>query len=411
MNKEMKKSQEVLNRRILEYIDHVRPGKRGWTGALENLKSFLYEVIEEDDRDINLKVRFFEQSVDDLKKRFASSLSSFQQANMDIWLGQCFEKFGVWDKALASYESAAQNCDDKQHHDIKAEAVRSAGHIFGMRNEWKKALDNYGESLQLSQQAGDKAGEANAYSGMGIVYFERGKSQEASTYWEKGRELAEKSGDTKVNAQILNNLGVLMSMQGESEKALAHYGKSASLFEQSGDYRGLAEAYHNTGMTYADMKRYIDAGEYYEKSNDIARKIGDVRLQAMVKLNRIELYTAINDIFAGLAMCNQALQTFVQIGDHLGEAETYKFMGILYTRTKEWDLASAYFEDCIHMSEKYKNPLLLGEAWYEYGVLCKEKGDIENAAECFNKALEVFKSVDADQDIEKTRQALASLKA
>jgi tetratricopeptide (TPR) repeat protein len=181
------------------------------------------------------------------------------------------------------------------------------------------------------------------------------------------------------------------------------------LFEQMGEDRGLAETYHNMGMTYADAQHYPESNSYYEKSHDIAKKIGDVRLQAMVRLNRVELYTTINDVFAGLAHCNQALQTFIQLDDRLGEAETYKYLGILYGRKMEWDLAGSYFNDCIYLADKYKNPLLKGEALYEYGLMQIEKDDKGAARELCEKAHSIFNSLNAEKDLAKVEETLSSL--
>jgi tetratricopeptide (TPR) repeat protein len=401
-------SEEFILEKINDYLSKVRPKERGWEGKLESLKSFIFEVFEEDERDIQIKIKFFEKSIEDLKTRFSSSLSRFQEIHMEIWLGHCFERFGAWDKALSAYEKALALCDDGKYDMLKSEATRSMGHIFLMRNQWKKALDLYQESLQLSQTKGDREGEAFAYNSIGILYFEKGKLKEASSYWEKGLEQAEKLNNAKLSAQITNNLGALMSMQGNWEKALAYYAKGGTLFEQAGEYRGLAETYHNMGMTYADLQRWPESCSYYEKSYAIAKKIGDVRLQAMIKLNRVEVYISINDVYAGLALCNQALQTFIQLNDHLGEAEVYKFIGILYGRIGEWDLSRSYFNDSILLAEKYQNPLLEGEALFECGIMLKKKKEKEAAVQHFQKALALFQELNADKDIEKVNQALAS---
>ena len=221
--------------------------------------------------------------------------------------------------------------------------------------------------------------------------------------------MAEQINETQLNAQLLNNLGALMNSMGDWEKALANYNKSVTLFEKAGEYRGMAEAYHNLGMTYADMKRWSESADYYEKSYKLAKEIGDVRLQAMVKLNRVEMYTTIKDIYFGLALCNQALQTFKQLDDHLGEAEAYKFLGMLYARVEEWDLATSFFEDAVDCANKYKNPLLEAEALYQYGIMQKSKNDREMAVDNLKKALSSFKNINAERDIEKVEEALDSL--
>jgi tetratricopeptide (TPR) repeat protein len=162
-------------------------------------------------------------------------------------------------------------------------------------------------------------------------------------------------------------------------------------------------------MTYADMKNLPESSSNFEKSHELAKGIGDVRLQALVKLNRVELYIAINDIYAGLALENQAMQTFLQLEDHLGEAETYKYMGALYSRIEKWELANTYFEQSIFLANKYKNPLLAAESHYEFGVMEKQRGDKKSAIEHLNKAMSLFQSLNAANDEAKVKEMLASV--
>lgn len=402
-----KSPRDSIVEKLQNYLSHLQPEEKGWENVLENLKAYIFGDVKENEREILFKIKYFEKSIDDLKKRFSESLSKFQQIHMEIWLGQSYEKFGAWDKAFFSYQNALQNCEPGLYDMLKSEALRQVGHIHLKRNEWEDAVDVYQQSLKLSQNTSDQQGEAYAYSSLGIVYFELGKFDQASSNWEKGLEIAEQLDEAKISAQIYNNMGALMSIQGKWQQALAYYGKSSALFEQLGEYRGLAETYHNMGMTYADLQNWPESSSFYERSYEIAKSLGDVRLQALVKLNRVELYMSINDVYAGLAIGNQALQTFLQLGDRLGEAETYKFMGALYARIKKWDLASTYFEQSIHLANKFNNPLLEGESYFEYGLMQKTRKNDKQATDNFKKSLAIFKNLDATNDIKKVEQELA----
>jgi len=395
--------------KINEYVAQVNPDDRNWFGTLENLESFIFQNIEEDERDIQIKINFFEKSIEDMKKKLSSSLSKFQEIHMEMRMAQCFEKFGAWDKALSAYQKILILCRADVFALLKSEAIRYMGHIYLMRNQWEKAFDSYQISWKLCQAKGDQEGEAYAYSSIGIVNFEQGKYSLASKYWEKGLELAERLNETKLIAQINNNLGAMTSILGNWGKALTYYEKSASLFERSGEYRGLAETYHNMAMTYADAERWSASSRYYEKSCEIAKEIGDVRLQAMVKLNRVELYISIGDYCVGLALCNQALLTFQQLNDHLGEAETYKFLGILYAKKGEWYSAGTYFNDSIYLAKKHNSPLLQGEAHFENGKMQKQNGNTGEANKHFKVALTLFERLQAKKDIEKVKRELTSI--
>lgn len=410
MQSELNIPAQTIYTTLNDYLSKASPSQADVDMAFENMKSLFSPLIEEDNREINLKVKFFEKSIEELKSRFSSSASKSQLIHMEIWAGQSFEQFGAWDKALYYYKNAIGLFDETIHTNLKAETFRNMGHIHVMRNNWEEALQLYKECLNICQESEEQNGVAYAYNGMGIVSFEQGNMDQAQTYWQNGLELAEKINEAKLTAQLNSNLGALKSTSGDFESALVHFNKSATMFEKIGNHRGLAEVYHNLGMTYADMCKWPEASSYFAKSFELAKGLGDVRLQAMVKLNRVELYMAINDNYAGLAMNNQALQIFLQLQDHLGEAETYKFMGTIYTRMKKFDFAGTYFDQCIYLADKYKSPLLEAEAHYEYGILHSKKENKDAALTSFNKSLQLFESLNAENDIQKVKDQISSLK-
>lgn len=392
-----------------KYLTAGQPGPGEMDGALETFKSFFSKFIEEDDRDVNIKVKFFELSVNQLAQSFEPGLSIDQQISFEIWLGQSFEKFGAWDKALNNYHNALRLMDESKNDKRKIETLRSVGNIYSNRNLWKIAIDYYKQSLELSQTVCDRVGEAQARNSFGTVYFEQGQYEKTLAEWEIGLEIAEDIGNDALVAQMSNNMGILSSMRGDAEQALSYYTKCSALFESMGEYRGLAETYHNLGMTFADVKKYAVANQWYEKSFALAKDIGDVRLQAMIKLNRLELYTLINDNYAGLALCSQALKTFIQLKDHLGEAETYKFMGILNGRTNNKDLADSCFNESAQLAQKYKNPLLEAEVNFERALMHKNNFENEKALGYFKLALPLFEQVNAKGDVEKVKQEISDI--
>jgi len=263
----------------------------------------------------------------------------------------------------------------------------------------------------LSESCGDEKVAANAYSGLAYHYFEQGELSQAGTYWEQALELSEKNNEVKLRAQVHNNLGAVTNVQGRWENALAHYGKSLPLFEKIGDTRGLAETYHNMAMTYSDAARWAEADDHYGKSYLLAKEIGDVRLQAMVKLNRVELYLNIGDTRVAEALCHQALRTFLQLDDHLGEADVHKSLGIISARKHDWTNAKLNFENSIQIARKFKNPLCEAESHLEYGRMLLSKGNHKSPRKQFDMALKLFAKLDAEKAVKEVQNEISKLDA
>lgn len=355
------------------------------------------------------KLGTFEKSVGQFLKSCFPSPSKQEKIKIQLWKGHAYETLGTWDKALIAYRRVVESCHSQELSPFKAEAYLWIGHVKLMQNQTRAALNAYQTSLKLSQDCKDEKAIANSYHGLAYYYFEQGNGKNATSYWERSLEIAEKIKDKELIAKVTTNLGVVTNVQGSWEKALAYYGKSLSQVEKIGDARGLAETYHNMAMTYADAERWADAGAHYEKSHKLAKKVCDVHLQALVKLNRVELHLAIGDNQVAEALCQQALQEFSRLEDHLGEADAFKFLGAIHASRQEWSAAKSLFEKSLRLTRKYNNLLCEAETHFEIGKMWKQKGNRKSAQKQLEQALSLFTHIKAKKDIQKVKRALAEL--
>lgn len=389
------------------WLLEARNRRKGLDTLLKELRDFIFQLFEEDAQ--FQRLLYFERSVEHLVQSLFPHLKKDEEIKIQLWKGHSYETLGAWDKALAAYRRVVELCDSEGLASFKSEAYLWIGHIQLMQNQWREALGYYRKSLKSAQVCGDEKSEANAYNGLGYYYFERGELSDCTSNWEKALELAGKINEAKLMAKVNNNLGAVVNVQGDWERALAYYGKSLPLFEKIGETRGLAETYHNLAMTYADAERWAEAGAHYEISYLLAKEIGDLRLQATVRLNRVELHLTIGDSRMAEALCHQALRTFSQLQDRLGEAEVYKFLGMIQAGRQDWSHAKACFEKSIQITRKFKSPLCEAEAHFEFARMLKQKGVVKSAKKQYELALNLFTEVDATKEIEKVKQEMTEI--
>ncbi|MFQ5638977.1 MAG: tetratricopeptide repeat protein [bacterium] len=375
--------------------------------ALKELRRFNRQLLEEKEQ--AQRICFFEKSVEQLLHNCFPNLTKPEEIKIQLWKGHNYETFGDWGKALSAYQKVIDICDSEALTSYKAEAYRWIGHIQVMQNRWSEAIKSYQISLKLTQDNGDQKNKAYVYSGLAYYYFERAELTKAVSYWEKALELAERLNEIRLLAQTNNNLGAVANVQGLWEKALAYFSKSLPRFEKIGESRGLAETYHNVAMTYADAERWSEAGAHYEISYQLAKETGDVRLQATVKLNRAVLFMAIGDLYFAEALCQQALRRYLQLEDHLGQADAYKFLGMINSKKQQWDTAKSYFEKSIQTTRKFKNPLCEAETHMEFGQMWKQKGNKKLAQKQLEQALSLFTQLKVKKEIEKVKHEIAEL--
>ncbi|MGH7450659.1 MAG: tetratricopeptide repeat protein [bacterium] len=392
---------------IRPWLNQARQGRKDWRILIHDLQTFIASLLEEKEQE--LRVEYFGKATTWLLENKPLSLTKAQEIELQLRIGQSYKTYGAWEKALSTYQSAVELCDAKEFQRPKADVLRWIGNIYLDQNRWQEAHQAYQESLKLCRLEGDVVGEADVQNALGILHFEQGNLEEASSYFDKAMELAEKANDLDLVATIYNNRGNLANVQGQWEKALACYEESLPCFEKIGNTRALSNTYLNMAIAHADNGNWSKAGHYYDRSYQLAREIEDVHLQATVKLNRVELYLAIEDLPLAEAMCHQALQTHIDLKDHLGEADALKMLGVIHTRRKEWPRAKSCFAKSIQLSNEYHSPLSQAEAYYEYGCMLNRKGSKQEARKQLRKASDLFKILKAEKEIEKADKELRKI--
>lgn len=322
-----------------------------------------------------------------------------ERIKLQLWLGHSFEKMGAWDAAMSAFQLVVDLSATAESEASHAEAQLWIGHLLLMQSKNSEALNAYQQSLSIARKSGFAKSEIEALNGLAYYAFEQGEITDATYRWEQALELAETRKDVALIAKLKNNLGTAANVRGNWETALAFYSECLPLCEKTGDLRGLAETHHNIGMTYADANRHADASLHFQKSLQFAKETGDVRLQALVKLNRVELTIAIGDMKLAEALAKQALRAFLDLEDKLGEADVYKFLGVIYGYRREWEVATAHFKKSIQLTRKFENPLGEAESRWEYARMLFEKGRKSSAKKEYESAMQLFLNLNAEKEV------------
>lgn len=390
-----------------KWIDEVSALKKTPERLLQEFQAFCMPLIR--NREPAERTALLTGFAEELFHKCLTPSDTEANIIFQLWLGHACETFGAWRQSLTAFQLAAELSVTKAHLPYKSEAQLWAGHILLMQSRGTDALKAYRQSLQSARESGDEKVEANAYNGLAYYHFEKGELGKARSHWEKALELAETVNDTMMLAKVNNNLGAVANVQGQWEKALARYGESIPLFEKIGELRGVAEACHNMALTHADAGRWSEAGSYYGQSYQLAKEIGDVRLQATVKLNRVELSMALGDFRLAEALCHQALRAFTTLSDHLGKADVYKFLGMLMARKEDWQEAATYFRKSIRLARKFESPLCEAETHLEHARMLKQKGERQSARRQYDLALGLFTRLKAGKEIRCVKKELSQL--
>ena len=120
-------------------------------------------------------------------------------------------------------------------------------------------------------------------------------------------------------------------------------------------------------------------------------------------------YLGKRDLTRALDLCNEAFELSKKIGAKGHLAYTTSLFGRIYREQNMWEESIKNFEYSIKTFIEIQNKSDLGDTYYEFGLLWKEKGDSIKAKEQFIKALDIFQQLKVDKKTEKVTEVLKSL--
>jgi tetratricopeptide (TPR) repeat protein len=360
------------------------------------------------------------QSAEEQLKQVDRVLEAFQslgQVNQDdpqnldllMTLGRTYDQFAYAEKALEIYRTALALADRLGGTLARAELLWRIGKSTLRLRKWREGLLFLDQSLLLYKAESDEAGQAMVQMHRGIALHEQGDYDQAEKVYGEALHLGEASGKVATVAEVEANLAVLKSMRGDGDGAILLYQRCLARFETLDDSNGLARTYHNMGMTHAKKENWREATQCYEKAFEIAHEVGSLDVVANIYLSRAELMMALGDTSMSATCCALALDIYRQTGDKLGEADSYRLLGNVFTLRKQWATAETLFADSIRLNIEFDNPLNVAETHRDLGKLYTARGQKMKAQESFTAALAGFENLGARADVEIVNALIAEV--
>jgi class 3 adenylate cyclase/predicted ATPase len=187
--------------------------------------------------------------------------------------GQVFEKWGRYDRALASFEAGIEVMAGDLDLAEAAGIYSGLSLVYYHKNQIDSAVELGQLALDMMRRLGDRRGAAQALNNLGIAHGKRSEWELAAKYHEEGLAIWSELGDAYGLASTHNNLGLVARHRRDWDAAVANYEKSLAQFEKLGNQHGVARAYDNLGQVLIDQNRVEEAMEYVRKAVTILGEI------------------------------------------------------------------------------------------------------------------------------------------
>ena len=334
---------------------------------------------------------------------------SAQNVHLLLNLGRTYARVSHLGKARETYEAGLQMAERLEDEKTCATLLMRIGQVLVRQRQWDEGLDVLDRSMAAFEGLSDQGGQALVALNRGIILHEKGDLAGAEAAYTRTVELGERAGEQKAVMDASTNLAVLATVQGRLDDAVGRYQTCLAMYQTAEDDLGLARTYHNLGMTHADREDWKAAMACYEQAFNLAEPAGHLEVMANIYVSRAELLLELGDTSMAATCCGRALDIYLELKDYLGEADTYRLLGRVFTLRKQWVTAGTLFLDCIRLSEAHGNPLNAAEAYRDLGMMHAERGLVSEARDTFQLARAGFQKLGAEGGLAEVEALIAEL--
>ena len=280
---------------------------------------------------------------------------------------------------------------------LQGEIHELLSNIASSQGQMADALSHLAIALELYEQLGDPRAVAHAAGNLGYTYLMRGEDSLALAHLSRSFALAEQVGDRAVMAVAALNLGELSARAGALPDAETWFKRSLVLTQQAGDRETEVWVRDSLAAVYRDQGRLVDALECLHAALRLSRALENEPCLGLVlvAISQVRLEQARAAEAAGRDRSLQRARAEVDRAlalEHLyPEPRVAARLVLAQIALCSGDLQSAWQEaaQSLAQAQAADLALLVGRARHWLGAILTAQGDLAQADQHFEQALEV----------------------
>lgn len=274
-----------------------------------------------------------------LQDRDTNYISTLNQLGLEL------QSVGNYERSVHHLTYAIKLSDSLNYQPGLAISHNNLGNAFNDMGDYNKSLDHHLKALSIREKLNDDAGIANSYLNTGNVYMHLAKP----------------------------------------DLALDYYERSLNLYKKIKSKLGVAICYGNMGLIYNNAQKYAQAEDYYNRSIEIRKELKDTTGVADCYTNISIMYMDQGLYEKALDRSLKALEMLPNSARSLSKNTILSNIGDIYLHLKNYDKCIEYENAAIEMALKIRSKLVLAESYRLIYNAYKEKGDMKNALDYFDK--------------------------
>jgi G-protein signaling modulator 2 len=311
--------------------------------------------------------------------------------------------------ALSRYEEARSLLADVEPTPLYANLLRWSGSVLRDLGRIDEADVMYSDSFTVADSTGSTSAKASALNCRAVIAQRRGNLDEAIALYRRAARLAVEAGEIRLAGMIEQNLGVLANIRGDLDGALVRYRAALRAFQEVSDDEAVSWVLNNMGMLLTDLGLPLRAEQSFQQGLELAGTRRDRPMEGVLRANYAESLIAMRRWDEGAAELDVALRIAQDGDDAAREGEALKFWGILERERGDLDAAAARLDDALEIGRAVEDPLLVAEVLRERGELLRRWDLYDDALEAWEMARRGFRELHATLDADDLTARIESL--
>ncbi|NOU17850.1 MAG: tetratricopeptide repeat protein [Bacteroidales bacterium] len=238
---------------------------------------------------------------------------------------------------------------------------------------------------------------------LGYCYYSRNDFDLAITHLEKSLEIARRNNFEEWIASGLNRLGNVYQLKSNNLQAFDSYKEALQINQRLNNKHEIARTLVNLGSIYNLFGSYQKSIEYFLEALAIYENLNEQEGVAWTSLSIARLFKRLGLHEKAIQYAKPALQKYQEIEQKTGSSNGITLslteLGNIYFHLGLYDKAIENTQTVLDINTKKHN--IQGQAanHLSLGIICFEKGDLNNAEIDLNRALELKKQVNDSLDL------------
>jgi len=238
------------------------------------------------------------------------------------WIGNAWLGAGDRRKALEISQTALELARETGDRFEQGLLLNNIAVIFGYEGQWEKSIELFEEAAAVHAEGGRQAEEANALLNIGVAWAQLGDHRRAISFFERALPISRALGDRGRELPLLIYLGASNREIGDTDAALKYLKAGLELSRQLGLRRLEAIALNHYAMVLYNAHRFEEALEHHELILRMNRETGNVRGEVNALANIGATLGSMGRCGAARARVVEGLALARQLGDRPFEGAT-----------------------------------------------------------------------------------------